>query len=93
MSLFKILFLLYFLLGLVTIAAFAVDKMAAIRGKRRIPERTLHGLEWAGGWLGALIGLHLLRHKRSKSSYTSVLYMISAVHILLISVLIWSGSF
>jgi uncharacterized membrane protein YsdA (DUF1294 family) len=89
MNLLKMLFLLYVGAGLVTLAAFAIDKMAAIRGKRRIPERTLHGLEWAGGWLGALIGLHLLRHKRRKSSYTSVLYKISIVHILLISALIW----
>ena len=88
MSLLKILFILYLVLGVVTIAAFAIDKMAAIRGKRRILERTLHGLEWAGGWFGALIALHLLRHKRRKSSYTSVLYMISAVHIVLICVLI-----
>ena len=81
MSFLNLLFLLYLIMGFTTIVAFAIDKMAAQRGQRRIAERTLHSLEWAGGWLGALIGLHLLRHKRSKASYTRVLYTISAVHI------------
>ena len=83
MSLLNVLFLLYLIMGFTTIVAFAVDKMAAQRGQYRIAERTLHGLELGGGWLGALIGLHLLRHKRSKASYTRVLYAISAAHIVL----------
>ena len=89
MSLLSILFLIYLIVGFTTIVTFAIDKMAAQRGQRRIPERTLHTLELAGGWVGGLIGLHLLRHKRSKSSYTRVLYMISALHISLIIIALY----
>ena len=89
MNLFSVIGLIYLIMSFTTILAFAVDKMAAQRNQRRIPERVLHSLEWAGGWLGGLIGLHLLRHKRRKSSYTRVLYMISVIHSTGIVLLLW----
>ena len=83
MSFWIVFLILYCVMSGVTLLAFAVDKMAAQRNTRRIPERTLHLLELCLGWPGALIALHLVRHKRQKSSYTNILYMISAFHILL----------
>lgn len=72
----------YLALSLVTLGAFALDKRAAARGRQRIPEKTLHGLELLGGWPGALAGQMLLRHKSSKLSYRVVLGLIIVLHAL-----------
>lgn len=43
---------------------FGADKRRAKRpGARRVPERTLFTLALLGGSLGALLGMHVFRHK------------------------------
>lgn len=70
----------YPVMSLVTFVAFGYDKRQAERGGRRIPERTLHGMEMLGGWPGALFGRKHFRHKTRKQSYTRALYGIIAAH-------------
>src|SRR6185295_11607918 len=41
---------LYATMSLITLTAYAIDKRRAIRGQRRIKEKTLHLIELAGGW-------------------------------------------
>ncbi len=55
----------YLLLAVNTAAftAFGVDKLLAIRKKRRIPELTLLLLCFLFGSLGGLLGMVLFRHK------------------------------
>ncbi len=65
----------------VTFVCFAVDKHAARQGKFRIPERTLHTLEFLGGWAGAFAGMLLLRHKSRKGRYIVVTVVATAVHL------------
>jgi uncharacterized membrane protein YsdA (DUF1294 family) len=48
---------------------FSIDKNAAIRGRRRIPERTLHLLEILGGVFVNLVFMYTLHHKNRKFSY------------------------
>ncbi|MBL8816305.1 MAG: cold shock and DUF1294 domain-containing protein [Planctomyces sp.] len=48
---------------------YKIDKAAAIGGRRRTPESTLHLLGVVGGWPGALIAQHVFRHKVSKSKF------------------------
>lgn len=48
---------------------FAYDKNAAIRGRHRIPERTLHILELLGGVFANLLLMYTLHHKNRKFSY------------------------
>jgi uncharacterized membrane protein YsdA (DUF1294 family) len=60
---------LILLMSLLTLAAYAHDKRQAIRGGWRVPESRLHLLELCGGWPGALVARHWLRHKTQKGSY------------------------
>lgn len=71
---------LYAFVSLGTFIAFGIDKRRARLGARRIPERTLHLMELAGGWPGALIGMQLFRHKRRKARYFIVTGLIAAAH-------------
>lgn len=71
----------YALASLVTLATFAWDKLAAKDGRRRISERTLHLMELAGGWPGAIAAILWLRHKSSKAPFLLVTFAIMALHI------------
>ena len=51
------------LANLLTFVCFAVDKRRAVRGAWRIREATLLGLSLAGGVVGGLLAMVLLRHK------------------------------
>lgn len=50
-------------------ALFGYDKFQATRGGWRIPERRLCQSALAGGWLGGLMAMQLLRHKTRKTSF------------------------
>jgi uncharacterized membrane protein YsdA (DUF1294 family) len=60
---------LYAVASAVCFIAYALDKSAARKGRRRTPERTLLLLGLAGGWPGGLAAQQLLRHKSSKTSF------------------------
>jgi len=57
------------------------DKRAAIKGRRRIPEKTLLICSTLGGWPGALAAGQLLRHKTQKASYRIKFSICSSVNI------------
>ncbi len=61
--------LTYVIFSLVAFLAYALDKSAAVAGRWRTPESTLHLLTLAGGWPGALLAQQLLRHKTTKESF------------------------
>ncbi|MEE2785817.1 MAG: DUF1294 domain-containing protein [Myxococcota bacterium] len=69
MSVFAALMTFYAIICTLTLCLFGLDKGAAMLGKRRIRESTLHRLEYLGGWPGALIAMRLFNHKRRKASY------------------------
>jgi len=69
------LLLAYVALSLVTFMAYAFDKSAAVAGRWRTPEKTLHLLALAGGWPGALAAQQLLRHKTRKQSFVAVFWV------------------
>ena len=52
-----------------------MDKSAAKRRARRIPESTLHWPSLFGGWPGGVIAQQTLRHKSKKQSFRSVFWM------------------
>ncbi len=72
--------LIYVVASVVTFALFGLDKRAAVRGRRRVPEASLHMLELFGGVPGSLLGQHLFRHKRAKGRYQIVFWLIVLLH-------------
>ena len=71
----------YGAMSVVALQAYLVDKRAAVRDRRRIPETTLHLLELLGGWPGAFLAQRLIRHKKAKLSYQFVFWVIVMVHV------------
>lgn len=78
--------LFYVVISVLTFAVYAWDKAAARRGAWRTSEATLHLLGVAGGWPGALIARHRLRHKSRKQPFRTRFWVTVAVHC---GVLLW----
>src|ERR1700754_3678820 len=55
--------------GLITFLTYGYDKLQAIRGGRRVPERTLLMLALIGGALGGWAGMLIWRHKTTHASF------------------------
>ena len=66
----KILTIYLGVINIVTFLFFAIDKYRAVRNKSRIRIVTLLGMAFAGGSVGALLGIYLLRHKTKKNYFT-----------------------
>lgn len=67
--------LAYLGLSLLAFLAYVYDKSAAVSGRWRISEQTLHVFSVAGGWPGALLAQQLLRHKTSKKSFVYTFWL------------------
>ena len=81
----------YTLASVVTFAVYGYDKHRAKHDGWRVTERTLHTLEMAGGWPGAIVGQRRFKHKWRKSQYMLVFRLIVAVHALvwMLLVVLW----
>ena len=66
----KILMIYLGIINVITFLAFAIDKLHAVKGKRRIRIITLLGLAFVGGSAGALLGMYTLRHKTKVYYFT-----------------------
>ena len=54
---------------------YAIDKSAAVAGRWRVSESTLHTLSLVGGWPGALVAQQVLRHKSNKAAFRAVFWV------------------
>ena len=70
----------YAVMSVVTFVVYWVDKRAAARDRRRVPEARLHLMELLGGWPGALVAQILVRHKSRKLSFQIVFWLIVILH-------------
>lgn len=87
--LWKLCILYYGALSVVSALMLAVDKRQALRGRRRVREKTLHSIELLGGWPGAILATRTLDHKRRKPKYMRVLYAYALLHVLGWFALMW----
>lgn len=60
------------------------DKRKAVKKHWRIPERVLIGIAVIGGSVGALIGMHLFRHKTRHPKFFIGIPFILAIQIVLL---------
>lgn len=67
--------ILYTAMSLLTLATYAFDKWAAIKGWSRVREDTLHAMALLGGWPGAWAAQRLVRHKTRKQPFRSVFWI------------------
>lgn len=70
----RLVFALYLGMSMLAFIAYAVDKSAARNNRWRTKESTLHMLGLFGGWPGALVARHLLRHKSKKEAFRVTLW-------------------
>jgi uncharacterized membrane protein YsdA (DUF1294 family) len=77
---------LYFILSIITLLIYGLDKWLALKGKRRISENKLHLLSLIGGWPGATIGQQAFQHKISKQSFRRLYYLTVLINLAAISV-------
>lgn len=77
---FRLLFGIPLAASILALILYRTDKRRAGMGERRIPESTLHFVEFLGGWPGAFLAQRLFRHKTIKVSYQLVFWLIVALH-------------
>jgi uncharacterized membrane protein YsdA (DUF1294 family) len=75
-----ILLLVHGLFSALALFVHGLDKWAAGRGRRRIPEAHLHLIALLGGWPGTLVAMRLFRHKRRKRAFVLVTWAIALSH-------------
>lgn len=56
-------------LNLTAFFAYGWDKCRAKKGQWRVPEHTLLALAFAGGGVGALLGMRVFHHKTRKTKF------------------------
>ena len=83
---------LYVVISIVVFIVYALDKSAARKNRRRIPENTLHLLALIGGWPGALVAQKLLHHKSSKQSFQAVFWVTVVLNYGILGWLFFSAS-
>ncbi|WP_434641473.1 DUF1294 domain-containing protein [Klebsiella sp. I138] len=72
-------FIVWFLLAnVLTLVIYGMDKLAARKAWRRVPELTLLVFGFVGGWPGAMAGQQLFRHKTQKQPFKTY-FIISVI--------------
>ena len=83
--------LVYLVASAVAFLMYWADKSAARRGRRRIPEKSLHMASLLGGWPGALLAQKQFRHKTIKQPFQTVFWLTVVANLGLFGWLVHSG--
>ena len=78
--------ILYYIgaINLITFLLYGIDKIKSKRGAWRIPEAKLLLLAAIGGSVGAIIGMHLFRHKTLHKKFKYGLPLILLIQVVLV---------
>ena len=79
---------IYLVMSLITFVVYGLDKRKAKKGWWRIPEATLHVLEFAFGWPGAWMGQIVFRHKTQKRSFRVIFWLMVVANIIVCAYLL-----
>lgn len=77
------------LMAVVAVTITAVDKMAAIKGRRRVPESTLMLVGLFGGALPMYVTMKVIRHKTKHKKFMIGLPLEIALHAALVCLGVW----
>lgn len=89
MCLLKILLAYFVLVNLIALILYGVDKVKAVRGSFRIPEKVLLEVMVAGGVFGAILGMLLFRHKIRKPRFIIVAVISSILYLAIAAIIIY----
>ncbi|EBK8871746.1 DUF1294 domain-containing protein [Salmonella enterica] len=78
----------FLLANVLTLAIYGIDKTAARKTWRRVPESTLLVIGVVGGWPGAIVGQQLFRHKTQKQPFKTY-FIVSVIVSILVTVAIY----
>lgn len=87
----SLIFALYALMSLVSLAAYRLDKARARKGEWRTRENTLLIIDLLGGWPGGLAAQHLFRHKNRKASYQIAFWIVTTLNVVAVACLLRGG--
>lgn len=76
-------------INIAMVLLYAWDKLAAIRGRARIPERTLHICALLGASPGAFVAQRLVNHKRAKREFMRLFWLSVSLQIVLAAGIIY----
>ncbi|RLA72799.1 MAG: hypothetical protein DRG78_23335 [Epsilonproteobacteria bacterium] len=68
-------------INILTFFIFIIDKYHSIKERKRVPEMSLHFFSFAGGFLGAILGMIIVKHKIRKKLFLSIQGIISIIWI------------
>ncbi len=78
----------FLLVNELTLVIYGMDKMAARKAWRRVPESTLLVFGFVGGWPGAIVGQQLFRHKTQKQPFKTY-FIVSVIVSISVTVAIY----
>ncbi|WP_079982551.1 DUF1294 domain-containing protein [Salmonella enterica] len=84
----KRVYLQFLLANVLTLAIYGIDKTAARKTWRRVPESTLLVFGVVGGWPGAIVGQQLFRHKTQKQPFKTY-FIVSVIVSIVVTVAIY----
>ncbi|HAT1575055.1 TPA: DUF1294 domain-containing protein [Raoultella ornithinolytica] len=79
------------LVNVLTLVIYGMDKMAARKAWRRVPESTLLVFGFVGGWPGAMVGQQVFRHKTQKQPFKTY-FIISVILSILATLAVYQFS-
>ncbi len=71
-------------MSVITFVMFRIDKYRAVKGGYRIPIAVLLGMAFAGGSIGALLGMLVFRHKIRKNYFSVGVPLILVMQVVLL---------